>query len=118
MFLLIPLLAGDDDSPYMFDHGDNGTSEHLHPLLHVLVVVWVLQFSSLAHVKLTYLTVLVNLLDTGMEHHQGSLRLFPVKNVGLLTPEIYTALCPELSDSIGHVVSVDTPIGFALSDWH
>lgn len=79
VFLLIPLLAGDDDSPYMFDHGDNGTSEHLHPLLHVLVVVWVLQFSSLAHVKLTYLTVLVNLLDTGMEHHQGSLRLFPVK---------------------------------------
>ena len=53
--------------------------DHLHPLLHVWVVVWVLQFSSLAHVKLTYLTVLVNLLDTGMEHHQGSLRLFPVK---------------------------------------
>ena len=53
--------------------------DHLHPLLLVLVFVWVLQFSSLAHVKLTYLTVLVNLLDTGMEHHQGSLWLFPVK---------------------------------------
>ena len=26
VFLLIPLLAGDDDSPYMLDHGDNGTS--------------------------------------------------------------------------------------------
>ena len=92
--------------------------DHLHPLLHVWVVVWVLQFSSLAHVKLTYLRVLMNLVDTGMEHHQGSLWLFPVENVGLLTPEIYTALCPRLSDSVGHVVFVDTPTGFALSDWH
>ena len=54
--------------------------DHLHPLLHVvLVVVWVFQFSSLAHVKLTYLRVLMNLVDTGMEHHQGLLWLFPVK---------------------------------------
>ena len=58
-----------------------------------------------------------NLVDTGMEHHQGFVAV-PSENVGLLTPEIYTALCLGLSDSVGHVVSVDTPIGFALSDWH
>ena len=43
---------------------------NLHTLLHVMVIDWVSQVSGLTHIKLTNLSMLVNLIDTWLMQHQ------------------------------------------------
>ena len=43
---------------------------NLHTLFHVMVIYWVSQVSGFTHVKLTNLSMLVNLIDTWLMQHQ------------------------------------------------
>lgn len=55
------------------------SSDYLHSLFHVELIDWVSEFTIFAHVKLTYLSMLVNFTETWMKQHQGFLRLFPTE---------------------------------------